>query len=951
MAESDTRRAAASGASVAPDSVRPLPVPPAWTGVDSSWARPAARLDELVARQAARAPGAVALRDGPMDVSYAQLMQRARRLAGTLRARGIGRDDLVAVCLDRSIEQIVSILGVLLAGAAYVPMDPQGSVDRRRFVLEDARPQLIVTAADGAESIPSGFGPQLLTLDAGVLESDGDGAGDAPRPAIGTPQDLAYLIYTSGSTGTPKGVLNQHDGVSNHLAWMAETFPLSVGDRVLGKTPAVFDVSVWEWFWPLSQGACLVLTRPGGEKDPPYLLDVIDSQGITNIQFVPTLLGLFLERRDLDRCRSLRRVFCSGEALSANLRDRFFARMPGPPALVNLYGPTEAAVHVTGWVCTPGETGPVPIGRPLPGVRAYIVDEELDAVPEGVRGELLIGGRQVARGYLRRPELTRERFVPDPFVADPEAWCYRTGDCVSWRADGAIDFFGRYDSQVQLGGVRVELGEIEATLRLHPSVGDAAVVVREAEASKRLVAYVRRVRGGADEPDPPVDSLRRFLADRLPDYMTPGWYVWLDQFPVTPTGKLDRQALPKPEAARPSLEQAFEPPRSGTEARLAHIWRALLQVDHVGRHDDFRLLGADSLSAVRLVEAIAKEFGVELPLVELLRIPTVARLAVRVERGGSSSHAATSIRTLRPGHGQAPLYLPPSMGGELHCWRELVEALAPGRPIHGFALPGDGSHATDLRALAATWVRDLLAFQPEGPYHLAGYSFSAAVALEMAQQLRASGRTVGVLAMIDYGPGLPDTLSARVRKAGCFVQNLPVLVAIRHPAGWLAAGHGARVPEAGEPGRPDPVRRPRERAIERRAGRRRDVRSPPPARDTPACAHRPSRCVLPVPAGRLRRARPALLGALPAAVPFPRADAGLGSPCPRRLRPHRRLLQPRQHPDAAARSCRCRGPRWRASRRRRVRQGENAAPAGGREGGGRLTDRTVRAAAGRAGGT
>ena len=231
-------------------------------------------------------------------------------------------------------------------------------------------------------------------------------------PPIGAPQDLAYVIYTSGSTGTPKGVVNQHDGVSNHLAWMAETFPLSMDDRVLAKTPAVFDVSVWEWFWPLSQGACLVLARPDGEKDPDYLLDAIESQGITNIHFVPTLLRVLLERPDLDRCRSLQRVICSGEALTPELRDQFFERMPGPPALVDLYGPTETAVHVTGWVCRPGETGPVPIGRPLPNVRAYIVDEALNAVPEGVRGELLIGGVQVARGYLRRPELTRQRFVP-----------------------------------------------------------------------------------------------------------------------------------------------------------------------------------------------------------------------------------------------------------------------------------------------------------------------------------------------------------------------------------------------------------------------------------------------------------------------------------------------------------------------------------------------------------
>jgi thioesterase domain-containing protein/acyl carrier protein len=446
--------------------------------------------------------------------------------------------------------------------------------------------------------------------------------------------------------------------------------------------------------------------------------------------------------------------------------------MPGPPALIDLYGPTETAVHVTGWQCTPGDTGPVPIGHPLPNVRAYIVDEQLNAVPAGVQGELLIGGIQVARGYLRRPDLTRERFVPDPFVDDATARCYRTGDCVAWRPDGAIDFFGRFDSQVQLGGVRVELGEIEAALRLHPSVADAAVVVREGEASKRLVAYLRRARTGGAETDPSVESVRRFLANTLADYMTPGWYVWLDAFPVTTTGKLDRRALPGPDVHRPSLEQPFEPPHSGNEERLARLWRDELQIDRVGRHDDFHWLGGDSLSAIRLCEAIMTEFGVDLRPAEFLHSPTIALLASRLDASRTPGPAA-SIITLREGGGRLPIYLPPSMGGELHYWREFVRALSPGRPVYGLTLPAGAEVPADLPAMAAGFVRDLVAFQPEGPYHLAGYSFSAAVALEMAQQLRASGRTVGVLAMIDYGPGEPDGWFARARNVGYFVENLP----------------------------------------------------------------------------------------------------------------------------------------------------------------------------------
>jgi len=762
-----------SVASGTPSSGRPLAVPKLWTGADSFRAYPAARLDELVERQATRTPDAPALREGSTVISYHALMLQARRLAYGLCARGIGRDDLVAVCLDRSIEQIVSILGVLLAGAAYVPIDPRGPAERRRFMLEDSRPRAIVTSAAFAASMPSTLREIIVSLETLADEQAEPGAARALLPPIGAPTDLAYVIYTSGSTGTPKGVLNQHDGVSNHLAWMAETFPLSADDRVLAKTPAVFDVSVWEWFWPLSQGACLVLTRPGGEKDPSYLLDTVELRSITNIHAVPTLLRLLLECQDLDRCRSLRRVICSGEALTAELRDRFFERMPGPPALINLYGPTETAVHVTGWVCAPGETGRVPIGRPLANVRAYIVDDELNAVPEGVPGELLIGGVQVARGYLRRPDLTRERFVPDPFVDDPAARCYRTGDCVSWRADGVIDFFGRDDSQVQLGGARVELGEIEAALRLHPAVGDAAVLVRETETSRRLVAYLRRAHPSGTAPDPSVDDVRRVLADTLADYMTPNWYVWLDDFPVTSTGKLDRRALPNLETTRPPIEQAFEPPRAGTEARLARMWCDELRLDRVGREDDFHLLGGDSLSVLRLCEAIMAAFGIDLAPGEFLRSPTLALLASRVDAGKPRTRATTSIITLRAGNRQPALYVPPSMGGELLYWRELVRALSPGRPVYGFTLPADAEGSADLPSLAAAWVKDLITFQPDGPYHLAGYSFSAAVALEMAQQLRASGRAVGVLAMIDYGPGVPDGWFARARVVGYFIENLP----------------------------------------------------------------------------------------------------------------------------------------------------------------------------------
>ncbi len=759
--------------------MRPLGVPAEWTGAGSVRRYPGARLDELVERQAGRTPDAIAVYAESGTVTYASLVAQARCLARVLQGRGVGRDDIVAVCTNRSVHQIVAALGILLAGAAYLPIDPESPPDRRRFMLEDSRPRAVIVNAESAPRVPIEFRRFVINLDAAEERLE---RGDHPPPPLGTPQDLAYVIYTSGSTGTPKGVLNRHDGVANHLAWMAETFPLTANERVLAKTPAMFDVSVWEWFWPLSQGASLVLTRAGGERDPRYLIDTIESHGVTNVHFVPTLLRVFLERSDLDRCRSVRRLFCSGEALTADLRDRFFERMSGPPALINLYGPTEAAVHVTGWICTPDETGPVPIGRPLPNVRAYIVDDDLSPVAQGVQGELLIGGIQVASGYLGRSELTTERFISDPFADSCGSRCYRTGDRVSWRADGAIEFFGRSDSQVQLGGARVELGEIEAALRRHPAIADAAVIVRDTGRSRRLYAYLHRAHAGQADPSPEI--VRRALAATLPDYMTPARYVWFDAFPITVTGKVDRQALSASEAPRPVIAQAFEAPWPGTETRLARLWCDELQVERVGRHDEFHLLGGDSLSTLRLFEAMADEFGFELSAGELLRSPTIATLAAVVD---ARQQQTTLIVPLRAGQNGPPLYLPPSMGGQLLYWRDLVGALSPGRPIYGFSLPTRTDRPTKIRTLAALYVEQLLAFQPEGPYHLAGYSFSAAVALEMAQELRALGHRVGVLAMIDYGPGAPDSWSLRIRKMGHFIENLPYW--LRYDvlqAGWPA---------------------------------------------------------------------------------------------------------------------------------------------------------------------
>ncbi|MEU1130958.1 amino acid adenylation domain-containing protein [Streptomyces sp. NPDC005900] len=451
-------------------------------------------LHDLIADQAARTPDAPAVVFGGQEVTYAELDRRANRLAHWLRGRGAGPERTVAVCAERSIELVVALLGVLKSGAAYVPVDPDHPARRRAFMLDDAAPMLVLTQ----EHLRAGLPP----TEAEVCALDADWARIAEEPegpvAHGAgPDTLAYMIYTSGSTGEPKGVLNTHRGIVNRLLWMQDRYRLDATDRVLQKTPFSFDVSVWEFFWPLLAGATLVVAGPDEHKDPARLAEVIGAERITTAHFVPSMLQVFLGQEEgadglAGRCADLRRVVCSGEALPFALQERFFAKLPGTE-LHNLYGPTEAAVDVTAWQCVPGdERGVVPIGRPIANTRVLVLDERLNPVPVGVVGEVHIGGVQVARGYHNRPELTEERFVPDPFGAPGER-LYKTGDLARLLPDGAIEYRGRADFQVKVRGIRIEPGEVEAALTRHPGVLDAAVVTREdpREAGhKQLCAYV-----------------------------------------------------------------------------------------------------------------------------------------------------------------------------------------------------------------------------------------------------------------------------------------------------------------------------------------------------------------------------------------------------------------------------------------------------------------------------
>ncbi|MEO3763828.1 amino acid adenylation domain-containing protein [Streptomyces sp. B5E4] len=598
-----------------------------WNATDRTW--PHGLVHECVEEQARRTPEAEAVRYAGASLTYAELNRRANRLAHFLRARGVGRDALVGVAMERSLDLVVALLAVLKAGAAYVPFDTELPPARLAAIADDARPPVVLTQGALADRLPALDCPVLRMEDlAAELAAQSP---DDPGVAVDG-EDLAYVIFTSGSTGRPKGVMNVHAALRNRLLWMQDAYGLDATDRVLQKTPFSFDVSVWEFFWPLMAGATLVVARPGGHRDSAYLADTIAADRITTVHFVPSMLQLFLTEPP-EKSAGLRRVFCSGEELPRALHDRFLSLHRAE--LHNLYGPTEAAIDVTAWHCRPGaDPRPVPIGHPIANTRMYVLDRRGRPVPAGVPGELCIGGRGLARGYLNRPDLTAERFTDDPFV--PGARIYRTGDLARHRADGALEFLGRLDHQVKLRGQRIELGEIEAVLARHGTVREAVVVAREhASGDVRLAAYVTAA--GAAVPTP--GDLAAHLREYLPEYMVPASFTVLDALPLTASGKADRKALPEPRTGRPDLEARFVAPEDGLEHALAEMWRGLLGVERVGARDNFFDLGGHSLLMAEFRTRLLATLDHELTMVELFQHPTVGSLAAYLggPRTGSES--------------------------------------------------------------------------------------------------------------------------------------------------------------------------------------------------------------------------------------------------------------------------------------------------------------------------
>ncbi len=700
-------------------------------------------IHQMFEMQVERSPQAIAVVFENTQLTYQQLNQQANQLAHNLRALGVGPKILVGICLERSLEMIVGLLGILKAGGAYVPLDPAYPLERLAFILSDTHTPVLLTQENLVNKLPP-HEAQVVCLDSN-WQSNIQNSKENPVNQT-TPDDLIYVIYTSGSTGQPKGVMIPHAGICNQLYWKQETFRLTQADKVLLTISFSFDPSVWQIFWPLCFGGQLIIARPGGHQDTAYLVKVITEQQITVFALVPSMLRVLLQEKGIENCQSLRHIICGGEALPVELIERFFAQLNLDNVLHNCYGPTEASIDTTFWTCQRGTNYAfAPIGRPITNVQIFILDENLQPVPVGEPGELYIGGIGLARGYLNRPELTTEKFIFDPFSSEVEAHLYKTGDLVRYLSDGNIEFLGRIDHQVKVRGFRIELGEIETILNQHPAIHQTVVIARENSPSdQRLVAYLV-----PHQQIPTNAELRRFLKQKLPDYMIPSSFVILKFLPLTPNGKIDRNSLPAPNQIRQEAPDTNVAAQDDLERRLTKIWEKVLGIQPIGVNDNYFDLGGHSLLAVYLFTEIEKTLGKNLPLSILYQAPTIKQLADTIRQSTMLS-SWSSLVAIQPNGTKPPLFLIHAVFGDVLSYKDLAHHLGSEQPVYGLQAQGlDGKQVpyTRIEDMATHYLKEVQTFQPNGPYFLGGHSFGGVVAFEMAQQLHKQGQKVGLLTL------------------------------------------------------------------------------------------------------------------------------------------------------------------------------------------------------------
>ncbi|MFN6470894.1 MAG: amino acid adenylation domain-containing protein [Nostoc sp. SerVER01] len=708
-------------------------------------------LHQLFELQVEKTPHAIAVVFENENMTYEELNRRANKLAHYLHSVGVKSDVLVGICVERSLEMIIALLGILKAGGAYVPIDSAYPQERINFILEDAQTPVLLTQQKLLKKVGVQNNIQIICLDTGWEIITQESAENPVNEIVA--ENLAYTIYTSGSTGKPKGVMISHRAICNHMFWIQATFPMTEADKLLQKTPLSFDPSVWELYAPLLVGAQLVIARSGGHQDSAYLIKLINEQKITFVQFVPSLLQMILEQGGIETCNSLKHIFCGGETLPVSLQEGLFSKLK--VNFHNLYGPTEVCINTTFSTCQPGiKQKIVPIGHPISNNQIYILDQNLQPVPIGVPGELHIGGAGLARGYLNRSELTAEKFIPNPFNNSKSERLYKTGDLARYLPDGNIEFLGRIDNQVKIRGLRIELGEIEGVLNQHPDVLNAVVITcADSVESQCLIAYIVP----STEQFISVNQLRTFLKEKLPDYMVPAHFVILDSLPLTPNGKVDRKALCALNFERniDSSQQIL--PRTALEHKLVQIWEEILQVNPIGVTENFFDLGGHSLLAIRLIATIEQRLGCNLSVITLFREGTIEKMAALLEQERSSSDLDVIVPLQTKGY-LPPLFLVHQAGGYALSYSILAQALGQERPV--YALQAKGLNGKQLpldtiEAMAASYLKAIREILPFGPYLLGGHSLGGLIAFDMASQLEARGEQVEHLLIIDTHPPLP----------------------------------------------------------------------------------------------------------------------------------------------------------------------------------------------------
>jgi amino acid adenylation domain-containing protein len=711
---------------------------------------------ELVQLRVEQSPSAIAVEHESRTLRYDELNARANQLARLLQLKGVTRDVPVGICLRRSIELPVALLGVLKAGGACLALDPDYPKDRLAYILEDSRAPVLITSP-GLHSALVGTAQSLF------LESDWkilSGQSSENVSPSASPEDLAYIIYTSGSTGKPKGVMLTHRGLVNHGTASIGLYGLTPADRMLQFASISFDIAIEEIFPTLFSGGAVVLRSDEMSLDAVDFLGWIKHKKITALD-LPTaywheLVNGAAESHEM-LPESLRLLIVGGEKASASVYGTWLKIGGRRVRWVNTYGPTEGSVIASAYEPDPAQPFPenLPIGRPIANVQLYVLDSDLQPVPTGETGELHIGGAGIARGYLNRPELTKAKFIADPFSGKPNARLYKTGDIVRYLPDGNIEFQGRADFQVKIRGFRIELGEIEAVLEKHPAVAQAVVTAREVNGVKRLAAYLVLLAEGASAVD-----LRNHVKSLLPEYMVPADFVFLKSFPLTPNGKVDRRALPEPAVAEEEKCENFVAPRDDNEAAMKKLWEHVLSRRPIGVRDNFFELGGHSLLAIRLTRHIEKQFGKKLTITALLQAPTIESLVRLV---GDENPRWSPLVPLQSAGAKPGFFFVHGLGGTVMRFHDLAKHMVPDQPFYCFQAQGmDGKLPclNDTEAMAELYLEHMRTAQPHGPYFLGGYSFGGLVALEMARSLRANGKEIGLLVLVDtYLPGPNESQS------------------------------------------------------------------------------------------------------------------------------------------------------------------------------------------------